>query len=172
VSYSNIDIIGNLNNDKAYVMFIALKARLEQVGQELSTLNAELEDKKSEYNDCLEMMEMLKHMMELKSAPTVPDKPDESYSRDWKWPTKTLYVLRRIKRSLSANEVLRSIEIYEGKKVADDKKTSVFTALTNLTKENKIIRSKPGAEYVYCLPEYVEKTKHIEQVTKELPENN
>lgn len=155
MEFTSIEILGSLNNDKAYVMFIALKARLEQVGQEITSLTLELDNKKAEYNNCIEMMEMLKNMMELKTAPPVSDKPDVGYSRDWKWPTKTLYVLKRIKRPLSANEVLRSIEIFEGK-VAEDKKTAVFTALSNLTKDNKIIRNKPGAEYVYCMPEYAD----------------
>ena len=147
------DILANLNTDKAIVMFNALKDRLEQVEKELSVLKSKMANKEEEYSNCFEMLEMLHNLIELKAAPSFSDKPDEGYSKDWKWPTKTLYVLKKIKRALTANEVLRSIEIYEGK-VPDDKKTSVFTALSNLAKEQKIIRTKPGPEYVYCMPEY------------------
>ena len=75
----------------------------------------------------------------------------ESYSRHWKWPTKTLFVLKQIKRPISANEVLKVLEWYESKDIIEDKRTVVFAALTNLTKEKKIGRTKPGSEYVYSI---------------------
>lgn len=61
---------------------------------------------------------------------------------------------------ITANEVLRAMEMHEGDKVPDDKRTAVFAALTNLTKEKKVERTKPGSEYVYSLTKQTLETEN------------
>jgi hypothetical protein len=147
----------NISKEAAVRLLQLLLPEKDNLEQKLKELTNELIRLDFDFKECTNMIEALKNI----DDPNFVIRTQEQYSKEWKWPTKTLFILKQIKRPLTAKEVIKLIEMYEGGVISEVKKTSVFTALTNLTKENKIIRDKPGSEFVYCIPDYRTDSENI-----------
>jgi hypothetical protein len=81
----------------------------------------------------------------------------EEYSYKWRTPLKTIFILKNmIKRPASASEVIAAIELKDNG-MGEIKKTTVFSTLANQAESGQLVKSKPGAENLYCHPDHVEK---------------
>jgi hypothetical protein len=141
----------NVSREFAERLIGLLAGQRDALLKDMESKREEFIKAEANYNECVELMMKLQSFDKDNSSNGTMEK----YSKLWKWPQKTLFVLKQLKRSVTANEVIKAIGLYEGEfDIA--KKTSIFTTLTNLSEANKIVRTKPGNEYAYCLPEFVE----------------
>ena len=125
------------------ILLIA-EAKIEELKKEINEMILLIQEKQGDYERYCKALQFFKDASNLQKLPM----DSEIYSKEWKWPTKTIFILKKIKRPLTAKEVIKSIEIYEGK-IPEEKKTGIFAALTNLAKVDKVARVKSGGEFVY-----------------------
>ena len=92
MTQNNKEATSILNSDELSLMLDLLESKKGILSNDLEKARRQLVIKQNEYDNCIAAITTIKMSFELQANLDM----SEGYSKQWKWPTKTLFILKVI----------------------------------------------------------------------------